>query len=252
MSKIKLIIFIFVILAIEPDSVKYLPIIIITFCIVNYKKKNQEFKQSEYYNDSKQSYFEILKDKGKYGEYLTYDCLKKSRDNDTKFLFNLYLPKLDGTTTEIDLVMITKKAIFVFESKNYSGWIYGDESQYKWCQILPSGKGRSRKEFFYNPIMQNAGHINTLKSFVKDQVPIYSVIVFSERCKLKKIDIKSNNVRVTHRSGLQRTVDEICNGIVSDSLNADEILRIYDDLYFYTQVCDQIKADHVNDVRKYN
>ena len=39
MSKIKLIIFIFVILAIEPDSVKYLPIIIITFCIVNYKKR---------------------------------------------------------------------------------------------------------------------------------------------------------------------------------------------------------------------
>lgn len=73
MSKIKLIIFIFVILAIEPDAVKYLPIIIITFCIVNYKKMKYEFEQSEYYNDSKQSFFEILKDKGKYGEYLTYD-----------------------------------------------------------------------------------------------------------------------------------------------------------------------------------
>ena len=38
-----------------------------------------------------------------------------------KTLRNLYVPKDDGTTSEIDVIYITQKGIFVFESKNYSG-----------------------------------------------------------------------------------------------------------------------------------
>lgn len=44
---------------------------------------------------------------------------------------NLYLPKEDGSTTEIDLIMLSETGILVFESKNYSGWIFGDEKRIK-------------------------------------------------------------------------------------------------------------------------
>ena len=37
------------------------------------------------------------------------------------------MSKEDGETSEVDLIFITQKGIFVFESKNYSGWIFGDE-----------------------------------------------------------------------------------------------------------------------------
>lgn len=40
-----------------------------------------------------------------------------------KALRNLQIPKDNGDTSEIDVVYITQKGIFVFESKDYSGWI---------------------------------------------------------------------------------------------------------------------------------
>jgi hypothetical protein len=62
---------------------------------------------------------------GNYGEFLTFCCLEKLK-GDHKLLTNVYLPKKDGSTTEIDLIMIDETGIYVFESKNYSGWIFGD------------------------------------------------------------------------------------------------------------------------------
>ena len=45
-----------------------------------------------------------------------------------------------GRTSEIDLLMIHEKGIFVFESKNYSGWIFGSADQLHWTQSLQNGK----------------------------------------------------------------------------------------------------------------
>ena len=84
-------------------------------------------------------------------------------------------------TTEIDVLMISPKGLFVFESKNYSGWIFGSENQKNWYQTLPAGRGRSHKENFYNPIMQNRSHIKHLKAFLGTDIPVRSIIVFSDR-----------------------------------------------------------------------
>ena len=47
-------------------------------------------------------------------------------------LKNLYVPLAKGGTTEIDLVYLTGRGIFVIESKNYSGRILGDEQEGQW------------------------------------------------------------------------------------------------------------------------
>ncbi|MEH2957321.1 NERD domain-containing protein [Candidatus Merdisoma sp. JLR.KK006] len=47
-----------------------------------------------------------------------------------------------------------ESGIYVFESKNYSGWIFGTETQQYWTQTLLSGKGRSQKRQFFNPMYQ--------------------------------------------------------------------------------------------------
>lgn len=74
-------------------------------------------------------YFKSGERLGAYGEKLTAKELKWVNffGRKGKILRNIYIPKENGETSEIDLLYITQKGIFVFESKNYSGWVFGDE-----------------------------------------------------------------------------------------------------------------------------
>lgn len=137
-------------------------------------------------------------DKGSYGEFLTFCMLEKAGENN--ILTNIYLPKKDGTTTEIDLLMVDTTGIYVFESKNYSGWIFGDEKSKMWTQSLKGG----HKNKFFNPIWQNKGHISALDNYLDGQFSeaFYSYIIFSERCELKKVNFSSSNISVIKRNKL--------------------------------------------------
>ena len=74
---------------------------------------------------------------GKHGEKLTERELKLVRlfGRKGKTLRNVYVPKNNGETSEIDVLYITQKGIFVIESKNYSGWIIG-LLWYRACSIF--------------------------------------------------------------------------------------------------------------------
>ena len=63
------------------------------------------YYKSAYFKITNNSYLKMRRDKGRYGEYLTYGQLKFLEKDGAKFLFNLYIPKADETT-EIDVVMI--------------------------------------------------------------------------------------------------------------------------------------------------
>ncbi|OBU30944.1 nuclease-related domain-containing protein [Photobacterium kishitanii] len=83
---------------------------------------------------------------------------------------------IDGTTTQIDHILICTKGVFVIETKHYSGWIYGDVKQKQWMQVL--FKKRSQ---FQNPIHQNYRHIKAIQALF-DFVPtdqIKSLVVFT-------------------------------------------------------------------------
>lgn len=203
--------------------------------------KYVKYKNSLYRSASGNSFFKTAFNKGNYGEFLTYYSLEKM-EGKHKLLTNLYIPKKDGNTTEIDLVMISESGIFVFESKNFSGWIFGNERSKKWTQTFPNKK----KFQFFNPIWQNNTHINALKNLMKlDNDNLYkSYIIFSERCTLKKITVQSKNVKVIKRNRL------VCNikSDVEDSpkrLSQVQIESIYKVLREYTLTEDQIKRAHV-------
>ena len=102
--------------------------------IINYKK-------SEYYSITHIPFLKVYFNKGRFGEYLTYTKLKSLKGY-KRFLFNVYIPKDDGTFTEIDAIMLHESGIYVFESKNYDGWIFGSEAQKYWTQSLASGRGK--------------------------------------------------------------------------------------------------------------
>ncbi|MDR7869291.1 MAG: nuclease-related domain-containing protein [Tissierellaceae bacterium] len=206
--------------------------------------KYLKFRNSEYMLESGNSFIKTVFDKGKYGEFLTFTYLEEL-DFFKKLLVNIYVPKDDGSTTEIDLVMLSPTGIYVFESKNYSGWIFGNEKSKYWTQTLQN----KQKNKFFNPIWQNKGHITALKNnleLVEDSL-FKSYIIFSERCELKKVERDSTKVKVIKRNHLISTLKEdIAN---SDNVfKVDEILDIYIKLKQYSNVDAETKIKHIESI----
>ena len=203
-----------------------------------------KYRNSNYKLVSGNSFFKTIFDKGNYGEFLTFTKLEKLSDQN-KLLTNLYIPRDDGTTTEVDLVMISPTGIYVFESKNYSGWIFGDEKNKNWTQTLENGQ----KNRFYNPIWQNKAHINALKAVLNlNDDAFKSYIIFSERCTLKKINVTSPNVKVIKRDQLIKNVKKDIKDF-PEIFTSDEVNKIYSSLQKYTNVDEDIKQAHIEAIK---
>lgn len=224
----------------------YLIIPFIILPVVIYLPKYIKYRNSKYKDGSKNSFLKVVGDKGTYGEFLTFTYLEEL-DFYKRLMTNLYLPKADGSTTEIDLLMISHTGIYVIESKNYSGWIYGDENYRNWTQTLKNGK----KNYFYNPIWQNKGHINALKNVlnINEDNVLKSLIVFSKRCELKNINHTTPNVRVIKRSSIIDTIKKDQIGF-NKVLSVDEIERYYLKLKEFNCVDESIKEDHIRNIRE--
>ena len=139
------------------------------------------------------------RDPGHWGEYTIEFVLKHHNlKGHYVVLKNLYIP-YRGKTSEIDLVLIHERGIFVLESKNYSGSIFGNYNQLYWTQVL----GNGTQYQFYNPIRQNQTHIAALSHYLKlDEDEMISYIVFSPHCTLEKIPHSNLNTVILQRQNL--------------------------------------------------
>ena len=209
------------------------------------------FNQTTYHHTTGNSYFATIFNKGRYGEFLIFKNLRYFEDQGAKFLFNVYFPKENGETTESDVIMITSCGFIVFESKNYSGWIFGDERQTMWMQTLPQGKGRpARKEKFYNPIMQNKTHIKYLRSVVGTEYAVQSIIAFSERCALKKVTVTAPDVQVVKRNYIRQAVCAALDRMPQNAITAEQIEQLYHLLFPYSQVSEAVKQQHIQNIKE--
>lgn len=132
--------------------------------------------------------FYKAKIKGLIGEKTVSAILDLLDRSDYKTINNVLL-KTGEVTTQIDHVVISSFGVFVIETKNYKGWIFGYENSEYWTQIIYKYKKK-----FYNPIRQNSGHIRALKTCLKEHpgLEYKSIIVFSTRAEVKvdtKIDV---------------------------------------------------------------
>ncbi|MBF2720431.1 NERD domain-containing protein [Psychrobacter sp. NG254] len=100
-------------------------------------------------------------------------------------LNGITLPRANGGSTQIDHIIVSVYGIFVIETKNYKGWIYGSEKQKQWTQAFPNGS----KFKFQNPLRQNYLHIRTLADLLGLELSYFhSMIVFIGECELKTRD----------------------------------------------------------------
>lgn len=219
--------------------------IIISMAAIIYLLWIYDYASSSYYRITKKSHRQMKSDMGSLGEYLIYKKLRSYERKGARFIFNCYIPCNRDNTTEIDLLMIYKSGIYVFESKNYSGYIYGNEYSRDWLQILKGG----HKEKFFNPVMQNKSHINSLRSQLEEYVKVHSIIVFSDRCKLKGINVDWKYNYVCQLRQIKKIVRRIDHN-AKESLDRDEIYEIYEELYPFTKISKRTKKKHEKYVKK--
>ena len=112
--------------------------------------------------------------KGVMGEFKVNLAAKFLLDKSKYTLFkNVTLPTENGST-QIDHVIVSKYGIFVIETKNMKGWIFGSEKQKTWTQNIYRHTSK-----FQNPLHQNYKHTQTLQAVLNiEPSTIFSIIVF--------------------------------------------------------------------------
>lgn len=161
----------------------------------------------------------LIPSKGKVGEKVVAGKLNLLPKDQYRVLNNVMIPTPKGSS-QIDHVIVSIYGIFVIETKNYKGWIYGGEHAEYWTQNIYGNKYQ-----LYNPILQNAGHVRALRHVLKDYepLPILPIVAFSGRADIKvKVEeacvVYWNQIRkVINRFKEKRLtwsqVNEICEAV---------------------------------------
>jgi len=93
---------------------------------------------------------------------------------------NVTITTTNGTT-QIDHIIASPYGIFVVETKNMDGWIFGDEKNSQWTQSLFGNKSK-----FQNPLHQNYRHIRALSEFLGiGEDKFHSLVFFASDCTFK-------------------------------------------------------------------
>jgi len=119
--------------------------------------------------------------KGWSGECAASFSMRLFLNGDTyKFFRDVILPTENGTT-QIDHIVVSKFGIFVIETKNMTGWIFGRETDTHWTQVLFQHRYR-----FQNPLRQNYCHTKNLADFLRlDHSLFHPIIFFVGKCQFK-------------------------------------------------------------------
>jgi hypothetical protein len=168
--------------------------------------------------------------KGKIGEFWINTNVKIRLDENVYHLIkNVTLPTDDGST-QIDHIVVSVYGVFVIETKNMKGWIFGGERQRTWTQKLFKESYK-----FQNPLFQNFKHTQTLKTLLQlSDEQIHSVVAFTGESTFKTPMpenvtqgsgyiryIKSKTKLVLPESGVQNIIAKIEQERLTPSFKTD-------------------------------
>ncbi len=156
--------------------------------------------------------------KGKVGEFWINTHVKMRLDEKVyRLIKNVTLPTDDGST-QIDHILVSVYGVFVIETKNMKGWIFGGEHQRTWTQKLFKESYK-----FQNPLFQNYKHTQTLKSLLQlSNEQIHSVVAFTGESTFKT-PMPEN---VTQGSGYIRYIKSKTEQVLPESAVQNIIVKI--------------------------
>jgi restriction system protein len=119
--------------------------------------------------------------KGWFGEKITSAGMWALLDkNEYRRIDDVIVPHSSGTT-QIDHVIVSIYGIFVIETKNIKGWIFGSPESDKWTQSIYGNKNQ-----FQNPLKQNYRHVQCLAEYIGLDIGYFKpVVFFIGDCKFK-------------------------------------------------------------------
>ena len=188
---------------------------------------------------------EEWKDKGSSGERIIQLMLiQKLKIPESQIFRNLYIPKPNGETSEIDILVLSKKGIFVFECKNYNGNIYGDGRRRKWIQYL----GQT-KSYFLNPFLQNDGHIQSLKLHLAKfgDVPIVSIVSTITCGNWKVKNLRAGDYLLGYNCHFM----DIYGNMPDSAIMMRYWGEINQLIHSFTIVSDDVKKQHIVDIQNH-
>lgn len=162
--------------------------------------------------------------KGKRGEMRVHEILSQMPE-DYHVLDDIVL-KTEKGTTQIDHIVVSKYGVFVIETKNYRGEIYGDDNRQQWTQIIVTDVTYIKKWYktytyvtknqFYNPVKQSIGHLFVVKRILSEwpNVKIIPIVVFAGTADIS--NVKSNR-HVIYDNDLITTIQNYHTVYLSDS-----------------------------------
>lgn len=196
-----------------------------------------------YYNSDNFKNPEEYKDAGSTGERIIFTTLRdKIHVPEQQILRNVYVPTVDGKTSEIDILVVSKKGLLVFECKNYAGNIYGDIKRRKWIQFL----GR-QKNYFYNPFLQNKNHIKHLKKYLEQfgDLPSISFVTTISRGKWKVRNLGPNDYFLGYNCHLI----DIYNAMPNSDLMQRHYTAIMNKLAPLSRPNEEIRERHIRNIK---
>lgn len=152
-------------------------------------------------------------------------------------VLNDVIMSTDTGTTQIDHIVISVYGIFVIETKNYSGRIYGGEMSAKWTQNI-----HGHKSSFMNPLHQNYAHVKAIEAAITSfkNIPIISIVAFSAKSTLK--------VKTTSHVTYFHRVNHIIRGYSDRVINDDELSSIVSLLQRVDINSAAVKKEHIASV----
>ncbi|MBC8792130.1 MAG: nuclease [Tagaea sp. CACIAM 22H2] len=121
--------------------------------------------------------------RGKWGEFKVNVGLSLFLDRKVYRLIKNVTLQTGSYTTQIDHLVISPYGVFVIETKNISGWIFGNANHAQWTQVIFYFKQR-----FQNPLIQNDIHINAVRELLGLQPhELHGAIVFVGACTFKTV-----------------------------------------------------------------
>ncbi|PQJ59349.1 nuclease [Vibrio jasicida] len=146
--------------------------------------------------------------KGVFGEFLVNRLLSKLPESDYTLIKDVTLPTNDGTT-QVDHIVVSRYGIFIVETKNMKGWIFGSARKKQWTQKIYRHSSK-----FQNPLHQNYKHIKALETLLGcSEEHLHSVIVFIGDSTFKT-EMPPN---VTYARGSIRYIQQFNDVVFSDN-----------------------------------
>lgn len=195
-------------------------------------------KKQGTYTYSKRRYrssYKTTTEKGEDGEFFVKNIIGGTIQG-KQYLVNDLTISEKGKTSQIDHILINSNGIYVIETKNYSGRIYGYEHQMQWTQVL----NKNTINHFYNPLKQNATHVYQLKNVLNTKMPLFSMIVF--------IQGNIEGIHTPHVYTLETLRQEIHKAEGTYSIT--EMVSVYNQLEVLKLKNNVTKEEHIQNIRK--